>query len=251
MTRPPSLLLIARGARFLLALALVLVAMGRTTGVASAHAQVIQSDPPAGAALAAAPATLTLWYSEAADPNNSGVTLLDSQRNAVATMDFSWALSVQPQQATFPLPALAPDIYTVVWNSTSAEDGHQATGYFTFAVGYAGSPAASPVALGSQQLGDLTVSLAMSPDSVGWNGFDINVWDSSGQPFANAQRVVLRLVPQGTGAQEREYIATNAGGGDYQVDPQLLGMSGPWQATVIVRRFNGDDVRGAFAFSLF
>jgi methionine-rich copper-binding protein CopC len=250
MTRPLSFPPRARRIRAVLALGLVLVALARTAGVTYAHAQVVQSDPPAGSVLGAAPATLTLWYSEAADPNNSGVSLLDSQRNVVAAMDFSWALSVQPQQVSFPLPALGPDIYTVVWNSTSAEDGHQATGYFTFAVGAVGAPAASPVALGSKQLGDLTVSLTMSPDSVGWNGFDINVWDSAGQPFANAQRVVLRLVPQGTGAQELEYIAANAGGGDYQVGPQLLGMSGPWQATVIVRRFNGDDVRGTFPFSL-
>jgi methionine-rich copper-binding protein CopC len=250
MTRPPFPSLPARGPRILLALALALVAMARSPGMTFAHAQVVQSDPPAGSVLAAAPATLTLWYSEAADPNNSGVTLLDSQRNAVATMDFSSALSVQPQQVSFPLPALGPDIYTVVWNSTSAADGHQAVGYFAFAVGSVGPAAPYPVTLGPQQLGDLTASVAVSPDSVGWNGFDINVWDSAGQPFANAQRVVLRLVPQGTGAQELEYIATNAGGGDYQVGPQLLGMSGPWQATVIVRRFNGDDVRGTFPFSL-
>ena len=98
-------------------------------GPCMAHAKLQSSSPAKDAHLTAAPKTLTLTFSEAAQV---GVLKLISagkeipiavDKNAKAGASFS-----------FPLPALAPGSYTVQWTAVSADDGHVTKGSFDFSI---------------------------------------------------------------------------------------------------------------------
>ena len=98
-------------------------------GPCMAHAKLQSSTPAADAQLAAAPKTLTLNFSEAAQ-----LALLKLSTNGTdvpVAVDKSAKAS---QTFTLTLPPLAPGKYTVQWSAVAADDGHVTKGTFTFSV---------------------------------------------------------------------------------------------------------------------
>jgi copper transport protein len=109
-------------------------------GPAEAHANLVRSVPPAGAALATAPRELVLEFSEELDPGFSKVQLLDSKRQVVnagpGAID-----SANPRVLRLLLQELPKDSYTALWRVRSAADGHITEGNIPFGVGVAPSSA--------------------------------------------------------------------------------------------------------------
>src|SRR5260221_8725906 len=88
-----------------------------------AHATLVRSEPLANSVLAAAPAEIRLWFSENIEPKFSAFVLLDSNGKTVNTP------VSQPDPADalelFMQPGALPNgLYTVVWHTVSAADGH-------------------------------------------------------------------------------------------------------------------------------
>lgn len=98
---------------------------------ASAHAHVVNSDPPANATVAA-PRTITLTFDEKLTPAFSGfelgmadgmrvnvkISLSRDGRNLIGTPDGK----------------LMAGAYTITWHAVSAEDGHRTDGKVEFTV---------------------------------------------------------------------------------------------------------------------
>jgi copper transport protein len=125
-----------------LALALLLLL---PTG-AEAHALVVRSDPPAGASLVRVPGAVTVTFSEAPEPGQSYIQVLDSSRRVVSR-GRAHSVPTDRLQLAVPLAPLLNGVYTVRWKTVSADDGHASTGSFTFGVGpsaYAASAGPAP-----------------------------------------------------------------------------------------------------------
>lgn len=100
-----------------------------------AHANLVRSNPPAGAVLATAPAQVQLWFSEEPDPHFSDVRVVTADGKRVDRAD----MHVAPGDTTsliVDLPASLPNgAYTIVWKTVSAVDGHVVSGSVPFYVG--------------------------------------------------------------------------------------------------------------------
>lgn len=112
------------------ALALLLIAPATH---ASAHANLVHSDPASGSSIAVLPGSLRLEYSEGVTSldvtvTNSGGERFDTGRAIEDTAD--------QRLRTVPLRAGPDGIYTVTWHATSV-DGHTTEGSFFFLVGSA------------------------------------------------------------------------------------------------------------------
>jgi copper transport protein len=98
--------------------------------------------------------------------------------------------------------------------------------------------------------GDLSFTLSLQPGRPGFNTYTLRVVDSGGQPIENAQRAVLRFSFLDQELGETEVPLAPAGDGVYQAQGGELGVTGAWQATIIVRRAGLDDARTAVRFTL-
>lgn len=118
-------------------LAVVLVAGALTVSLfpaaAAAHSFLINSQPQAGARLAKAPQTMTLYFSEAFVPGSQRVSL---RRAGGATIELTPAQG-RGAEIDQPLPAHLRGIFIVSWRVLS-DDGHVSLGEFAFAAGSAG-----------------------------------------------------------------------------------------------------------------
>jgi copper transport protein len=152
----------------LFTLALLCAALVVRVPAASAHANLIRSEPAANATLDRAPEQVTLYFTEPLEAQFSGITLRDQDGNLVPT-----APSVIDPADPFVM-SLAPGdlpegLYTVAWRSLSSADGHQASGSFAFVIGTAqlaalASGAAEtvpPIGAALRALDLLTLSLAI------------------------------------------------------------------------------------------
>ncbi len=112
-----------------LALALLLAA----AGYASAHAELVRSDPAPNAVLPASPTQVRLWFSEPLDCQFNAILAVDSggirRDTGVALLEPS-----DRRQLFTGLQQLEPGVYTVRWRSVST-DGHVIGGSFRFGVG--------------------------------------------------------------------------------------------------------------------
>jgi copper transport protein len=108
---------------------------------AFAHASLQSSDPADGAVLRAAPAAVTLTFSEPPDPTLTAVHVLDRSGQRVESGPQE-AVPGEPMQISVPLPPLPDGVYTVTWRTVSETDGHVTAGSFSFGVGM--SPAGAP-----------------------------------------------------------------------------------------------------------
>ena len=97
------------------------------------HAQLDRANPPAGATLAAAPAEVTLHFTEKIEPKFSTIVVRDAAGKQVDQRDSS-VQEQDPQTLRVSLPALAPGRYKIEWRVTSV-DTHSSRGEYSFRVG--------------------------------------------------------------------------------------------------------------------
>lgn len=115
------------------ALFLMLVAFGATP--ASAHPELVKSDPAADALLGAPPQEINLWYSERVDTGagSPAVEIVDEQGNrstATAKVD-----PADPYHVIATTSAIDTGTFTIIWTARSLDDGHTLSGSFAFRVG--------------------------------------------------------------------------------------------------------------------
>src|SRR6266508_2608494 len=104
--------------------------------VASAHAELVSSNPAAGANLTAAPTKVTLVFSEeiSAKPDESNFTVTDEQGNVVGKGQLdNTDLDHKTQTGTLNT-GLGDGVYTVKWNAVTPDDNGHTDGSFTFGV---------------------------------------------------------------------------------------------------------------------
>jgi copper transport protein len=99
-----------------------------------AHANLVRSNPSAGAVLQAAPAEVMLEFSEELDPSFSRIQLFDSKSQPVDTGP-SVVDAADAKIFHLPLKDLPRDSYTAIWRVRSAVDGHIGEGSIPFGVG--------------------------------------------------------------------------------------------------------------------
>lgn len=96
---------------------------------AFAHAELERADPRVGSTVAAAPAVVTLDFSEELEAKGSSAEARD--RSGVRV---DRGMSVAARRMILQLKALPPGEYTVVWRARSV-DGDTTQGRFVFTVG--------------------------------------------------------------------------------------------------------------------
>ncbi|KWF01445.1 copper homeostasis periplasmic binding protein CopC [Burkholderia pseudomultivorans] len=112
--------------------AAAVVLAATVSSAAFAHAHVASSDPAANAALAAAPAAVTIDFTETLEPAFSSIVVVDGDGKTVsdgrARID-----AANRKRMTVPLAALGAGAYTVKWVAV-ATDGHRTQGAYGFSV---------------------------------------------------------------------------------------------------------------------
>ena len=140
--RTPPRLRLPRALAALIASALLVLGGALAAAPASAHDELVSTDPAAGAALAQLPEQLTLTFSGEllADEGATEVRVTD----AAGTLLASGAPAVAGTVVTLPLDpaAAAGGAVTVLWRVVSS-DGHPISGQLDFTVAAAAAP--SPV----------------------------------------------------------------------------------------------------------
>jgi copper transport protein len=136
------------------AIAVVAVALLIGTPLrASAHAELLKSQPAQGAQLGLTPAAVVLDFSEPVYPALSQATVTDPGGRAVTDPPTS-AFEIRVGLLTN-----LPGIYRVTWEATSATDGHSTRGSFTFAVERTSSSVAASVSNSRTPL-DVVIAIA-------------------------------------------------------------------------------------------
>jgi copper transport protein len=146
---------VPRPVAWLLALPLLLaVLVVGGAGPAAAHASLDSSDPAAGSTVPAAPAAVTLRFSEGVETGLGGVKVLDPGGKRVDSGNPEHGIGGASTVRVKLLAGLAPGTYTVAWRVVS-DDSHPIGGAFTFNIVRA---SASSAKLGSQG-GDQAVKI--------------------------------------------------------------------------------------------
>jgi copper transport protein len=133
--------------RLVAVVALAGVAVFAGAGPASAHAELVSSDPANGATLETAPTEIRITFSEQPDPAVSGIFIYDSSGARLGDDIVGPPAAQGDRTLVFPITGELPKgVYTVSWTTTSVEDGHTTTNSFTFGVGVTptGTSAAAP-----------------------------------------------------------------------------------------------------------
>jgi copper transport protein len=133
-----------------------LLALLLTARHASAHANLLRSDPPANASLTAAPAEIRLTFSEPLEAQGSRISLRDQNGEEVATPP-SVIDADDPYTMTLTPPALPDGLYTVAWRALSAADGHATQGSLAFGINVAVS--APPLPTVDESIAPLSVAI--------------------------------------------------------------------------------------------
>ncbi len=113
---------------------LTLAMLFATSGVASAHAKYVSSDPADGAVLTTAPSSVTITFAEEVTPASSGIVVYDSSMKQVSTGDAT-ADASDLKKMSVPMKGDDSEVYVVVWHTTSADDGDTDAGSFEFFIG--------------------------------------------------------------------------------------------------------------------
>lgn len=111
-----------------------LIALGSlaTAGQAFAHAHLKTAAPTDKSTVAAAPAILTLSFTEGLNPKFSGIRVTGPEKAAVETGNV--ALTDHGMGLSVPIVGTLPaGTYTVEWHVLST-DGHKTTGSYSFTV---------------------------------------------------------------------------------------------------------------------
>ncbi len=123
-----------RGGPVVLILAIVVLVAARTFAphAAEAHALLVRADPPVNSQLRAAPAQMSLYFSEAVERKISTIHVLDSDRKRVETgVEFD---DQDNALMRVNLGPMAPGYYTVTWETLSRVDGHRIAGQYPITV---------------------------------------------------------------------------------------------------------------------
>jgi copper resistance protein C len=119
-----------------LAAALLLVA-----APASAHDELVSTDPAAGSTVGALPAQLTLTFNEAVSAEQGATEM--QVTDAAGTSLVAGPASVADNVVTQPLEGAASGVITVLWKVVS-DDGHPVSDQFSFTVTPAATPTPTP-----------------------------------------------------------------------------------------------------------
>ncbi|MGC4105646.1 MAG: copper resistance protein CopC [Thermomicrobiales bacterium] len=115
-------------------LAIAILTLLLTLSGASAHAELIRSDPPANGLVIAPPTELTLFFSEEVEMSDPApiIRVLSSEgRELPATV----RPGDNPRQLIVEVQGVDNGSWTVAWTVTSATDGHTLSGSYVFRVG--------------------------------------------------------------------------------------------------------------------
>ena len=129
----------------IVALAAAALLVSRPAAV-SAHAGYDHSEPTAGSTLAAAPATVRVWFTETVQLSGSSLKVTNAAGQQVDRDD----LKLDPGDDDHKIlvislsPNLPAGTYRVEWKTVSADDGDEDEGEFSFTVRPAAAPAAQP-----------------------------------------------------------------------------------------------------------
>lgn len=114
---------------FDLTAASLILALGASTA-ALAHAKLVSSTPAANGAAPAGGRSLDLMFSEEISSKLSGATVKGSDGknipSSAMTMKGGKGMMVMLKQP------MVPGAYTVDWHAVASDDGHKATGTYTF-----------------------------------------------------------------------------------------------------------------------
>ena len=138
----------------LVALALLCLAVGwlfwsLSIEPASAHANLVSSEPAANSELEEAPDRVIIWFTEPLEPSLSSIHVLDATGQRV-DLDNSVVDDLNPLVMSVGLQDIPDGTYTVAWVNVSTIDGHRVRGSFVFAVGQ--PLTAAPVQIEEQPL---------------------------------------------------------------------------------------------------
>src|SRR5262245_2085425 len=133
--RPSAVRILRRSAALALGAAAALLVLAQP---ASAHADLVRSDPPDGSVLAHAPSVARLWFSEEISPEFSSARVVD--RTGAAVTGSRVQEGGDPRQLTVALPSLRKGTYGLVWRVLAEGGGptHRGAGGFTVGGGAAG-----------------------------------------------------------------------------------------------------------------
>lgn len=109
-----------------------------TSGVASAHAAFVSSNPAPNAVLKEAPGTVTITFAEEVKPSDSAIVIYDSSMKQVSTGNAT-ADPSNLKKMSVPMKGDDSEVYVVVWHNVSADDGDPDAGSFVFNIGTAPS----------------------------------------------------------------------------------------------------------------
>lgn len=98
----------------------------------------------------------------------------------------------------------------------------------------------------TQTVDDLEIRLALTPALIGANRFDVYLLDQTGNPVTNATEVSLRFTFLGQSLGSAELPMEQVGEGHYRAEGSNLGVLGPWQLELSVRRPASYDIFAAF-----
>ncbi|MBN3790804.1 copper resistance protein CopC [Burkholderia sp. Ac-20353] len=102
------------------------------SSAAFAHARPEKTDPPANAALSAAPSAVTIDFTEKLEPAFSSIVVVDGAGKTVSDGKAS-VDAANRKRMTVPLSAAGTSAYTVKWVAV-ATDGHRTQGTYRFSV---------------------------------------------------------------------------------------------------------------------
>jgi copper transport protein len=127
---------------------------------ASAHADLVRSDPPDGSVLAHSPNVARLWFSETISPKFSSARVVD-HTGATITGSRLQTGGGDPAQLTVELPSLGTGTYGLVWQVLAEDDGHTTRGVVVFTVGGAAAAGTIPVAASAGEAGAATTPVGV------------------------------------------------------------------------------------------
>src|SRR5690242_11510312 len=122
------------GRRYLLTVIIIAGWLVLLTASSAAHSNLVRSDPPENAQLTTAPKQVQLWFSEAPELKLSDVQVVTPQRKRIDAGDLHLAPG-DPTSLIISLRDTPVGTYAVIWQATSAVDGHITKGVFAFSYG--------------------------------------------------------------------------------------------------------------------
>jgi methionine-rich copper-binding protein CopC len=212
-----------------------------SVGSVSAHSYPQSMNPAANARLDAAPAHVGITYDSNILQSGTSLALLDQTGAPVpvqADATSGRQSSVQPRTD------LAPGPYTVAWTSVSADDGHQAQGFYTFVVNGGPVGIIDGQAQSQAPAADLMTTLTVSSAADGASLLRADLNNTAG-----VERVRIQLSRPDLGV---DLLDTQpSGDGGWILNGNEVAIPGAWHAQVIVRRTNVvDDAKGDFDFTV-